>query len=398
MRFTLVLVLALVLWFTVFASPMDGGVLVEPAVARAESLPGEWTSHRGSPEQRGVAEGQLADELELVWSVEVGGAVTSSPVVQDGIVYFGSDDQHLWALDAETGEERWSFATEDIIEAPPLLLGGKVYIGSSDFYIYCLDAKSGEEVWRVPTDDKILGAVNWFEGAEGVRLVVGSYDTRVYCLDPADGSKQWVYVTENYVNGTPAIERDRIVFGGCDAYLHVVSGATGEALQKVLLGEGCHVAGSVGVEDGKAYFGHYGNAFVCIDLATGEEVWSYEDERHPFFSAPAIGAERVVFGGRDKALHCVNKADGAPLWAFPTRRKVDASPTICGDKVVFGSGDGNLFVVGLDDGVERWSYEIGRSIFTSPAIVDGRVYVGANDSRLYCFGPKAADQVAEDDR
>ena len=71
MRFTLVLVLALVLWFTVFASPMDGGVLVEPAVARAESQPGAPSPllvvHRCvRPPPRGRREGRAAAE-RLKW-------------------------------------------------------------------------------------------------------------------------------------------------------------------------------------------------------------------------------------------------------------------------------------------------------------------------------------------
>ena len=100
-----------------------------------------------------------------------------------------------------------------------------------------------------------------------------------------------------------------------------------------------------------------------------------------------MGDQRVVFGGRDKRLHCVQRSDGKEVWSFPTRRKVDGSPVIVGEKVVFGSGDGWVFVLSLKDGSELWSYEIGRPIMSSPAVVDGHILVGANDSRLYCFGP-----------
>ena len=40
-----------------------------------------------------------------------------------------------------------------------------------------------------------------------------------------------------------------------------------------------------------------------------------------------------MFGGRDKKLHCVDRATGKKLWWFPTKRKVDGSPVIVGDKV-----------------------------------------------------------------
>jgi len=99
----------------------------------------------------------------------------------------------------------------------------------------------------------------------------------------------------------------------------------------------------------------------------------------------------VVFGGRDKRLHCLNKDTGKVFWTFPTRGKVDSSPAICGDKVVVGSDDGRLYVVSLSAGKELWSYEIGQPITSSPAVVDGMVVVGCEDGNVYCFGPKGAE-------
>jgi len=352
----------------------------------------DWPSYRGGPALQGVAPGSLAGDLELAWTFEAGGAITSSPVVAGGLVYFGSDDYHVYALDAATGEKRWSFATEDIIEAPPLVHEGAVYIGSSDYFFYALDAATGALRWKAETDDKILGSANWVRAAEGAGtwVVVGSYDTFLYCFEAKSGAKKWAYQTQNYVNGTPAIADGKIVFGGCDAALHVVSAATGEGAEPLELGSDCHVAGSVALAGGRAYFGHYGNAFVCVDLAEEKLVWAYESTNHAFFSSAAIGADRVVFGGRDKQVHCVERDTGEAIWIFRTGRKVDASPVIAGDKVVVGSGDGVLYVLALEDGAEVWKYEIGRSIFSSPAVVGGRIYVGANDSRLYCFGPRPA--------
>jgi outer membrane protein assembly factor BamB len=354
----------------------------------------DWPMFRGDAAQTGVAAGSLAAELTLIWSFEAGGAITSSPVVADGRVYVGSDDYSLYALDLESGAKLWSYATQDMIEAPPLWHAGRVYVGSGDFSLYALDALQGTLVWKQETDDKILGGASPVLGPDGEqRIVVGSYDTHLYCFDARTGEERWRYKTDNYVNGTPAILGEAIVFGGCDAALHVVSAASGERLGFVEVGEGCHIAGSVALAGGRAYFGHYGNGFACIDLEKGELVWEFTSQDQPFFSSPAIGADRVVFGGRDKALHCVARDSGKELWSFPTRRKVDGSPVLCDGKVVFGSGDGWLYLVDASDGKQLWSYEIGRSIFSSPAGAGGRVLVGAHDGRLYCFGPKPAQDA-----
>src|ERR1051325_3349841 len=146
---------------------------------------------------------------------------------------------------------------------------------------------------------------------------------------------------------------------------------------------------------GRAYFGHMENEFVCVDLEKGTNVWSYRDRAFPYYSSPAVTSNRVVFGGRDKRLHCVNRADGKPVWTFPTRGKVDSSPVICGDKVVVGSDDGRLYVVSLDKGKELWSYEIGRPIGSSPAVTDGKVVIGSDDGNVYCFGAREQGKIKE---
>jgi len=356
-----------------------------PVEATAEA---SWTTFRCDPPLTGRATGPLPESLELLWTHDVGKGITSTAVVGGGCVYFGADDYRLHCLDAASGEERWSFATEDMIEAPPLLVEGGVYLGSGDFFVYALDAETGELRWKFETEDRIVGGANYHRSAEGLSIVVGSYDSNLYCLDAKSGAEHWRYTTDNYVNGTPAVWNGRAVFGGCDAVLHVVDLESGEALERIALGPDSHVAGSAGIADGRAYLGHYGGAFVCVDLESGETVWSYSEGDQPFFSSPAIASDRIVFGGRDRNLHCVHREDGTPLWKFPTRRKVDGSPVIAGDDVLLGGADGRLYRLDLATGRERWSHDLGRSIVASPAVAGGRVYLGSTDGSMYAFGAK----------
>ncbi|MCP4360275.1 MAG: PQQ-binding-like beta-propeller repeat protein [Chloroflexi bacterium] len=59
---------------------------------------------RGSAQRTGVYEVTAAAEIgELVWEIETGGQVHSSPTLADGALYFGSDDGHIYAAEAETG-------------------------------------------------------------------------------------------------------------------------------------------------------------------------------------------------------------------------------------------------------------------------------------------------------
>ncbi len=50
---------------------------------------------------------------DLVWRYETGDGVYSSPAVAGGVVYVGSGDRYLYALDAATGDLVWRYQTGD---------------------------------------------------------------------------------------------------------------------------------------------------------------------------------------------------------------------------------------------------------------------------------------------
>jgi len=148
------------------------------------------------------------------------------------------------------------------------------------------------------------------------------------------------------------------------------------------------IAGSAAVDGTMGYVGHYGNEVLAFSPSEGSITWKYRDRNFAYFSSPALTDTQVLIGGRDKRLHCIDRAKGTGVWTFQTRGQVDSSPVICGDAVIVGSEDGRLYCVNLADGKERWAYEIGAPITASPAAADGRIVIGAEDGALYCLGQK----------
>ena len=194
-----------------------------------------------------------------------------------------------------------------------------------------------------------------------------------------------IYETESFINATPAVDSGRITIGGCDAMIHVISASTGKLIRQIEVGS--YIAGSGALDGDHIYLGNYGDQFLCASVKTGQILWTYQDRKFPIFSSPALTPTRVLFGSRDKSLHCLDRKTGSDHWNFQTRGKVDSSPVICHNKVVFGSDDGRLYIVNLNDGELIWSYEIGRALQASPAVVDGWVVIGSEDGALYAFGP-----------
>ena len=369
-------------------------VLAAQATAREDARPivgavataDAWPMFRGNPGLTGVSPAKLPNSLSLLWSYKTGAPVKSSAAIAGGKVFVGSDDKQLHCIDLKSGKKVWSVATQAEIESSPLVLDGTVFVGSADGGLYAVNAATGKTNWVFKTEDKILGAPNWVAVGNSNWVLAGSYDYRLYCFDAKTGKTNWTFETGNYINGAPAVADGKTVFGGCDALLHVISLKDGQKVKEVQAG--AYIAGSGAYEGNRFYVGHYENEFLCADLEKGDIQWKFKDRAFPYFSSPALTKDRVIFGGRDKKLHCVKKESGEEVWAFPTRGKVDSSPVVAGDKIVVGSEDGSLYMVGLADGKKIWSYEVGQAITASPAVVNGIVVVGSEDGAVYAFGTK----------
>jgi outer membrane protein assembly factor BamB len=204
-------------------------------------------------------------------------------------------------------------------------------------------------------------------------------------VDTADGTLRWKFETQNFINGVPAVSGERIVFGGCDGFLHVVQAETGTELQQIDIGS--YVPGSVAIEGSRGYVGHYGEQVQAVDLDAGKILWSYKDREFPYFSSPAIGEELVVIGCRDKRVHAMHKSDGSPAWTFQARRSVDGTPIIVGDRVAVGADDGFFYVLELKTGRLVWRYETGRAITGAASYGGGLLLTGCADGAVYAFGP-----------
>ena len=350
----------------------------------------DWPLYRGNPGLTGVAEVKLSDQLALQWKYKIGKPVLSSAVISGGRVFVGGDDGQLHAIQLANGKKAWTYKLKsgDPIEAPPMVLDGRVYFGALDGMFIAVEAKTGKFLWEFETTSKIVGGANWVKapGGKANWVIVGSHDNTLYALDAATGKEQWKFECTDPINATPAVSRGRTLFGGCDALLHVIQLAKGNEEKAIQAMN--PIAHSVAALGDRVYMGDMGEQFICFDIQTGKEIWKYEDRPFNYETAPALTKDRVIFGGQDKRLHCLNRADGAVKWLFNTRGQVNSSPVVCENRVVFGSNDGKVYMVSLDAGKKVWEFETGDSVTASPAVADGRVVIGSEDGFVYCFGPK----------
>ncbi len=78
-----------------------------------------------------------------IWRHEVDGSVTTTPAVgADGVVYFGTDSEKLFSVNAD-GTERWTFDVgHDTVCSPTIAPDGTLYLGSRESVLYAVRTSS----------------------------------------------------------------------------------------------------------------------------------------------------------------------------------------------------------------------------------------------------------------
>ncbi len=345
-----------------------------------------WPTFRGRPTQTGVAAGELPRELSVRWKYKCGDVVTSTAAIADSVVYVGSDDEHLHAIDLKTGASKWKYNAGEFLQAPPAVYEGFVLVGDDLGIMHAVHTDTGKRAWTFATNSQITSSVNYAQG----KIVFGSYDGFIYCLNPRTGQLIWKKETQGRVHGTPAVTpKGQVIAAGCDEFLHVLDLANGRSVREVSMNS---VSGaSACIVGPRAYVGTYGNQVRAVDWTTGQTVWTFEDpdRQFPFMSSAAATKTVVVIGGRDKRLRALAADTGQLIWEFAAKSRIDSSPVIVGDRVFVGSDGGILHAVILGTGKPVWKFETGASITASPAVADGCLVIASTDGIVYCFAAKS---------
>jgi outer membrane protein assembly factor BamB len=343
-----------------------------------------WYQFRGNQELTGLSESGLPNTLRRLWTVDLGGDIESSAAIVGTTVFVGSKKGELVSLNLYDGRIWWRFKVDEVGESSPAYNGqdGLVYIGDLNGWINAVRAKDGVKVWAFKTGSEIKSSPVYDNG----RVLIGSYDEHLYCLNARTGQLLWKYKTNGPVHATPAVVNGIAYVTGCDEVFRGVRMNDGKEIFRVP--SGAYIGASPAIVGQFAYYGTFNNDVFAIDLTNRKVAWRYapQDRQFPFYSSAAVANGRVVLGGRDKRVHCLNMSDGKQLWTFTTRARVESSPAIANGRVYVGSNDGKFYVLDLNDGSKLWEFNAGAAVSASPGIGSGKIVIGAVDGKLYCFG------------
>jgi outer membrane protein assembly factor BamB len=348
---------------------------------------------------------------QVKWKFASQGAIHSSPAVNDETVYFVSNDGNFYAIDKNEGTEKWRFKTHgekqysainlfgfdtdsieaadpwDIYLSSPIVEDGMVYFGSGDSNIYALSTITGELVWKYKTGNVVHSSPAISNGT----LFCGSFDSKLYALDAKTGDKKWVFeagTDEKYhlmcgIQASPTVSNGFVYFGSRDAYIYAVDVKNGNLKWKQKFGNSwmpssTAISGNrlyVGSSDAKKYF--------SLDAETGTIIDSLPTNSYTF-SSPAVSGNTLYIGVFNGLLHAIDKNNGKIKWTFKTDAGnsdfVNENGSI--KKELF---EGITYKQHSDMALylER-TFSLG-SIASSPVIYNGAIYFSSADGFLYAI-------------
>ncbi|WP_396612479.1 PQQ-binding-like beta-propeller repeat protein [Haloferax sp. S1W] len=379
--------------------PSSSTTTDEPPTTRRTQSPTETTKSTETtttPEDTtGTPEDAAATQCGAQWDPTVEWSVNTKlrvfqPAVADGVVYAGSHNQLLYAVDAATGTVLWKTHANVAFGASPTVSGQTLTFGGYS-RIARYDTTTGDRVWSfTPPGDR--ASLSEQHATDGETVYVGAsqrptpqtdpeptYD-RVYALDLTEGTTLW----QTSIGGD---DRDawavpeavtaalgRVYVATEQGELVVLDAADGSIRWRRRFGESRDRADRPVVFDGILYQS-VGDMTYALDATTGESLW-YDSGDYP----PAV-TEGATYFAHDSTVEAHSPADGSVWWCarFPCDG-VGGTPAVS-DGVVYvpvGCHESNAAVYALDatDGCRLGSFEVESDDVTTPVVGDESVYVG----------------------
>jgi outer membrane protein assembly factor BamB len=148
----------------------------------------------------------------LIWKFPTGKPLWAKPTTDENCecVYLTSMDHHLYAIDAQTGNQEWKSEPLGgaIVGTPAYSPEGWLYLGTFGSEMLALDASNGRILWRISTDEWVWSGPSLDEGV----LYFGDLSGNLYAVNAEDGSQRWKIKPDDKIVGTPLIVDDMIVF------------------------------------------------------------------------------------------------------------------------------------------------------------------------------------------
>jgi eukaryotic-like serine/threonine-protein kinase len=354
----------------------------------------DWPQFRRDPAHSARSLETLNPPLSVKWTFMAEDKIISSPSVANDILYFGSRDNTLYALDTLNGDLLWKFRAEDWIDSSPAIKDSLIYFTSRDGHIYCLNSEIGELRWKY----KLGGADSSSPIVDQGAVYAGSGfpNKFISALNVQTGSKIWQRETGQMIYSSPAIAEDSVLIGSNDGYLYSFNKFDGVLNWKFKTRGGIYFS-SPAISDNYVFLaaGDFDWTVYAINIDTGELIWeqTFEDQEQTpaYVSSVAVGDDEIFYvsGYHQQFLYCRSVTDGNLKWKArlspSTRFGFSSSPVLTKDIVYVSTAKGMLKAFDIETGDFVWEYDLEAEVLSSVTVSDGQLYIATLAGKLFAL-------------
>ncbi|MGZ3746931.1 MAG: outer membrane protein assembly factor BamB family protein, partial [Pseudobdellovibrionaceae bacterium] len=172
------------------------------------------------------------DSGRQLWRLNVLNGVEAGAAIVNDRLFFGASDGLFYSVNAKTGKVLWTFPTHSENIAEPFLdtSNGIVYFLSGTNVVYALEADSGRQVWLYSRQDTSNFSIRGGSkpALKDGNLFVGFSDGTLVSLNAKTGNLQWeLPLNKNKkfrdVDASPVIDGDLVFVSGYDDKLYCIS-------------------------------------------------------------------------------------------------------------------------------------------------------------------------------
>jgi outer membrane protein assembly factor BamB len=276
-----------------------------------------------------------AENGQLVWRFDTYGPVYSSPAIdKSGNIYIGSCDYNLYAITPD-GYRKWTFFTKSQVVSSPSIVYytnqfddniNTVYVGSHDNHLYALNLETGAFQWSVNVGANIWGSAA-ISGdrtiyAVGGEAVGAATDNNLFAINP-DGSIKWKHTMQRGAYASPVLFSGvnqnqtigMILIGSYDNMLYALNLSGYEEWAFPTKSDpGVRPSDILSTpaigSSGTIYFGSENHMIYAIEHEKGSIRWAYSTEG-PIYSSPTIHHNILYVGSFDHYLYAIRTNDEA---------------------------------------------------------------------------------------
>jgi outer membrane protein assembly factor BamB len=290
------------------------------------------------------------------WKRKLGYLAAASPACGHDTVYSvmlargkGIRAGRVVAVDAGSGKTRWSRKIPSRVESSPLLDGGRLYFGSEDGTVYAMRASDGAVRWRYRAAGAVKGGLALKDGV----LFFGDYGGKVHAIRQRDGSRVWQTSSAGSAFGlragrfysTPAVAYGRVYIGSLDGFVYSFAASSGKLAWRHRTGNYVYSSPAVASVDGAGptvYIGSYDGRLYALNAQSGRVRWT-RNSGGKISGGPAVIGDLVFYSNLSRrSTAAVGARTGQLVW---TTGRGAFNPVISDGRRIYLVGYSSLFML-----------------------------------------------------